>query len=154
MSSSSHPLDQLLADQNLDQVISDCVTLVRDEVSSKKGLSGTVIKGGLKVIEKVKPNILSALFFSLLPSFVENLKPLHERFTEDHSSTQDNFAQFLTKNSVEVAALLLAVTDERAQKSKLGALVSVYRKLRPLAQDQIVQAVPSLARLLSKHGVS
>ena len=150
---STHPLENLLNNENLDKVVADCVELVRQEVSSKRGLSGTIIKGGLKVIEKLKPNMLDALFYSLLPSFVEKLKPLHERFNNENEQGSRQFNSYLQKHAVEVASLLLTVTDERAEKSKLGALVSIYRKLRPMAQEQIVSAVPSLAQLLAKHGI-
>ena len=145
-------LDLIAADK-VDQVVLDCVALVQSEVKKKRGLSGTVIKGGLKVIEKVRPNILIDLFHSLLPSFIETLTPLYERYQTNKQSS-NNFAAFLITNATEVSDLLLSVTDRRAQVSKLGALVKVYKKLRPLAQDQIKSALPALAQLLNKHGIS
>ena len=42
----------LIAVDKVDQVVLDCVTLVQMKSKKKRGLSGTVIKGGLKVIEK------------------------------------------------------------------------------------------------------
>ena len=143
----------LISIDRIDQVVLDCVALVQNEVKKKRGLSGTVIKGGLKVIEKVRPNILADLFHSLLPSFIETLTPLYERYQKDKESSS-NFAAFLIAHATEVSDLLLSVTDQRAKVSKLSALVKVYKKLRPLAQDQIKSALPALAQLLSKHGIN
>lgn len=150
----SQPLHRLLEEVYIEEVVRDCVALVRDEVSKKRGLSAVVIKGGLKVIDKVRPNIMADLFKSLLPTFVEQITPLYERFMAGDESTQTTFSSFLAEHSVEVASTLLSVTDARAERSKLMALVKVYQKLRPLAQDQIVSALPALGRLLAKHGVS
>lgn len=149
----SEALKSLLREDLIDQVVSDCVTLINEEVAKKRGLSAVVIKGGLKVVEKIRPDLLSALFYSLLPSFVEKLSPLYERFSMLDESTRGSFAHFLSSHASELALLLLEVTDRRAAVSKLGALVKVYEKLRPLAQDQIMSAVPALAQLLAKHGI-
>ena len=149
----SGALESLLGEGLVDQVVSDCVALVNDEVAKKKGLSAVVIKGGLKVVSKIRPNILNDLFYSLLPSFVEKVAPLYERFIALDEGTRGSFASYLSAHSSELASLLLEVTDRRAQVSKLGALVKVYQKLRPLAQEQIVGAVPALGTLLAKHGV-
>ena len=87
-----------------------------------------------------------------MPSFIETLTPLYERYQKDKQSS-NNFAAFLIAHT-EVSDLLLSVTDRRAKVSKLSALVKVYKKLRPLAQDQIKSALPALAQLLSKHGIN
>ena len=142
----------LMSTHKIDQVVLDCVTLVQDEVKKKRGLTGTMIKGGMKVIERIRPNILSDLFYSLLPSFVEALKPIYERYqSKEHASS--SFAEFMNTHASEVANLLLSVTDKRAKVSKLSALGKIYEKLRPLALEQIKSAIPALAQLLNKHGV-
>lgn len=150
---SSHPLHNLTQTDQIDQVVKDCVALVRQEVSKKKGLTGTIIKGGLKVIERIRPKILDDLFYGLLPNFVEQLTPLYDRFQQSTQETQEDFTAYLKRHTNEVSTALLAVTDRRAQMSKLSALVKIYRKMRPLAQDQINGAIPALAQLLARHGV-
>ena len=142
----------LIAVDTIDQLVLDCVALVQSEVKKKRGLSGTMIKGGMKVIEKVRPNILADLFYSLLPSFIEALVPFYERYQTSKQSS-GSFSDFLQAHATEVSDILLSVTDRRAKVSKLGVLVKVYQKLRPLAQDQIKVALPALAQLLNKHGI-
>ena len=149
----THPLQSLIAETSIDEVVKDCVTLVHQEVSSKRGLSGTMIKGGLKVIERIRPRILEDLFYSLLPNFVEQLIPLYDRFQQQAVTANDDFSVYLKQHADEVASALLMVTDQRAKTSKLKAIVKIYQKLRPIAQDQINAAIPALTRLLAKHHI-
>ena len=146
-------LNRLLAEDLIDQVVTDCVALVNEEVAKKRGLSSVVIKGGLKVVDKVRPNIIADVFYSLLPSFIEKVTPLYGRFIKLDESTRGSFSTYLSEHSTELASLLLEVTDRRAEVSKLKSLVKVYGKLRPLAQEQIIGAIPALGQLLAKHGI-
>ena len=140
-------LSALLNPEIFDDVVRDCAALVRREVASRSGVSGVVIKGGLKVIEKTKPQLLERVFSSLLPRFVAELEQrLSPLVHADQSITQ-----LFTNNASEVASALLSVTDTRAQRSQLSALVKVYKKLRPLAEDQITQTTPALATLVERY---
>ena len=145
-------LGALLNPEVLDEVVRDCAALVRQEVAGRSGVSGIVIKGGLKVIEKTRPQLLESVFYSLLPRFVAELeRRLIPLATPGDEVTPLSITQLFTDNASEVAAALLSVTDARAQRSKLSALVKVYKKLRPLAEDQIAQTIPALAALVERY---
>ena len=105
------------------------------------------------MIERVRPRILEDLFYGLLPSFIEQLIPLYDHFQQNTTVSEGEFSTYLKQHADDVAAALLTVTDQRAKTSKLGALVKIYKKLRPLAQDQINAAIPALTRLLAKHHI-
>ena len=147
----THPLETLISKDLIDQVVKDCVEIVRDEVTQKRGMSGVVIKTGFKLIEKVRPNILDDLFYSLLPAFIERLKPFYDDYQSHGQNSSVELSAYLISRATDVASSLLTVTDMRAQKSKMKTLVSAYKKLRPLAQEQIVAALPALTRLLDRH---
>ena len=147
----SHPLERLISTDTIDQVVRECVQIVRDEVAQKRGVTGMVVKTGFKVIEKVRPSILGDLFYSLLPAFIERLKPFYDDYQAQNMSSPMTLNAYLISRATEVASSLLEVTDERAQKSKMSALVSAYRKLRPLAQEHISTAIPALGSLLDRH---
>ena len=147
----THPLETLISKHLIDQVVQDCVAIVRDEVSQKRGMSGVVIKTGFKVVEKVRPSVLDDLFYSLLPSFIEELKPLYDDYQSHGQNNSIELGAYLISRATDVASSLLTVTDRRAQKSKMKTLVSAYKKLRPFAQEQIITAIPALARLLDRH---
>lgn len=151
---SSSLLSRLLEPEVIDEVIANCAQLVRDEVAQKRGMTGVVVKGGLKVVERVRPGILADLFYGLLPQFIDRLSPLYQRYL-DASPTEDNsevkLSALLRDHPQEVIEALLSVTDERAERSKLTALVGVYRKLRPLAEDHIGAALPALGALLDRY---
>ena len=139
----------LLDSERIDAVVRDCAALVRSEVSAQSGMSGVVIKGGMRVIEKVRPQMIEELFYSLLPRFVEHLEA---RLTElDSAQLGGARSTLLRQNASEVAEALLRVTDERAERSQLRPLVAVYRKLRPLAEERLVAAVPRLSDLVRHH---
>ena len=125
--------------------------MVRDEVSQKRGVSGVMIKAGFKLIERVRPSIIDDLLYSLLPLFIERLKPFYDAYLTHSIEEGSNLGAYLIDRAAEVASGLLEVTDERAKKSRMSALVGAYRKLRPIAQDQIISAMPRLGALLERH---
>ena len=149
----AHPLDRLLDPERRQAIIQDCAQLVHQEAAKKRGVTGVVIKGGLKMISVARPTMLEDLFDSLLPKFVERLKPLYHAFQAQQVDGESSFNNYLLAQGHDVAQRLLSVTDERAERSQLTSLVKVYRKLRPLAEDNIITSIPALAQLFSKHGV-
>ena len=50
-----------------------------------------------------------------------------------------------------VSEALLGVTDRRAEKSNRQAITSVYSKLRPKAQENVIEALPRLGAVVEKH---
>jgi hypothetical protein len=129
-------------------VIQECATLIDQEVASKGGVSGMVIKGGYKIVKSFKPGFVPDAVDGLLDDFCKNLQPLVD---EAHTKNQPVDA-FFNANKSRVADALLAITDARAQRSKLASIKSAYEKLRPMAKKNVEEAVPRLGALVQRHG--
>ena len=130
-------------------LLDDCVRLVDDEVRAKSGVSGMAIKGGYKVICKIKPGIIRESMDALIDDFVRRVEP----FFAEHRETGDAaaFEQTLRSRQDEVAEALLGITDDRARRAKNATMKKVYEKLRPQAKKHVIAAIPGVAKMLSKH---
>ncbi len=138
--------DALLKDDVHDQVISDLEVLIDEEVADRKGVSGFAIKQGYKFVMKFKSDFVRDALESMFPEFVEALQP----FYDEHGSPQ-GFDRFILANKPRVANGLLGVTDARARSTSKGAIRKAYEKLRPMAQSNVEQSLPRLAKLLQKY---
>ena len=67
--------DILLVPGNRPRVISDCVTLIQEEVDSKGGLSGLAVKAAFAVVKAVKPGFINEAVDHMLDDFVKRLEP-------------------------------------------------------------------------------
>lgn len=134
-------------------VVDDLAALVDDEVKDKSGLSGGMIKAGYAAVKKIKPGIIWGAINTLLDDFVEALEPHWTAYCASPPgppSTAD-FGAYLAAHPQPVSEALLGVTDRRAQSSSRQAVTSVYSKLRPKAQENVIEALPRLGRVVEKH---
>ncbi|MGF1509203.1 MAG: hypothetical protein ACFB9M_06830 [Myxococcota bacterium] len=138
----------LLSDANRPAVIRDTEKLVEDEVAKKGGISGFAIKAGYQAVRSIKPGLITEAVDSLLDRFVDRLEPFKAQWEENGRTV--SFESFLSARSHDVANALLAVTDERAQKSS-GMVKKTYEKLRPQGEKNVESAVPGLGRLIQKY---
>lgn len=129
-------------------VVDDLRVLVDQEVADKSGLSGGVVKAGYAAVKKVKPGIIRGAIDSLLDEFVEALEPFWATYTTDATG---DFGTFLATRPEEASEALLAVTDRRAERSTREAVKSVYSKLRPKGQENVIEALPRLGAVIEKH---
>lgn len=127
-------------------LVTDCATLVEQEVGDKSGLSGMAVKAVFGVVTKLKPGILHDVLQNLLPRFAEALEPVLSRRPDGVGA-----GAWIQQNSNEVVQALLGVTDARAAKTEHGALRSSYEKLRPTGEKHVAAAIPRLAKLFDKH---
>lgn len=127
-----------------ERALQGCLDLLDSEVASKSGLSGLAIKGGYKLVSSVKPGFLRQLVADLLPEFAAALQPLWSQAQAEGRSAQAHFSQA----GGQVASALLAITDKRAEHTKLGALKATYGKLRPSASRHVEAAAPALGGLI------
>ncbi len=141
-------LETLGAQPKRAQVVADCVTLIDQEVADRSGLSGLAIKAGYKVVKSFKPGFISDSVDGLLDAFCQALQPL----VDEARGQGKPISTFFSANPGRVAEALLAVTDARAQRSKLAAIKAAYEKLRGMAKKNVEEAVPRLAALVEKHG--
>ena len=127
-------------------VVSDCLTLVDQEVSDKGGLSGLAIKAGYAAVKGIKPGFVKHVIEDLLPEFAAALDPLFQEAKAGSAPV----SSFFGANASRVADALLGITDAKARHASAAAK-GVYERLRPNAKKNVVEAVPRLGRLIEKH---
>jgi len=125
-------------------VVSDLNELVDAEVSKK----GIAVKSGYGLVKKIKPGIIEAAIDSLLDDFVQRLEPFYADFAQ---SGGGSFGDYLADRSDEVSDAMLAVTDERAERSQRETIKKVYNKLRPQGKKNVEEALPALGGVLQKY---
>jgi len=139
--------DILLVPGNRPKVITDCTTLIQEEVDSKGGLSGLAIKAAFAVVKAVKPGFISEAVDHMLDDFVKRLEP----FWADAQAKNEPIGPLMNGRAPQVADALLAISDERAQRSTNPTLKKAYEKLRPTGKKHVEQAVPRIGRLVQKY---
>jgi hypothetical protein len=140
--------DSLLDESKKSAVVDDCLQLIDQEVADKSGLSGLAIKAGYGVVKGIKPGFVKQAVTDLLPDFATALDPLYQEAKTKNVAVSD----YMVQNTSRVADALLAITDEKAKKSKSGAVKGTYEKLRGSAKKNVEQAVPRLGQMIEKHG--
>ena len=148
----AEPLSVLLLDDasTRRKVLDDCVKFIDDEVKRKSGVSGIAIKGGYKVVCKIKPGIIREAMDCLLDEFVGRFEPLWSAPTAA-GGDKDGFHSYLQQNRSKAADELLGVTDDRAKRAKNKTIKGAYDKLRPMAKKHVEEAVPNAGKVLAKH---
>ena len=139
--------EMLLVPGNRPKVIADCVQLINEEVDSKGGLTGLAVKGTYAVVKAVKPGFINEAVDHMLDDFVTRLEP----FYAEAQSKNEPVGPLMSAKAPQVADALLAISDERAQRSKNPTLKKAYEKLRPTGKKHVEQAVPRIGRLVQKY---
>jgi hypothetical protein len=137
----------LTAESNKGRVIDDCCALIDAEVKDKGGISGAVIKAAYRAVQGVKPGFVRAVVSDLLPDFALALDPVYQEAKAKGKPVADFFAA----DSPRVAEALLAITDQKAQRSKNGIVKGTYEKLRGTAKKNVEAAVPRLGKMVEAH---
>jgi hypothetical protein len=137
----------LLVPGNRPKVIADCVQLINEEVDSKGGLTGLAVKGAFALVKAVKPGFVNEAVDHMLDDFVGRLEP----FYVEAQSKNEPVGPLMNAKAPQVADALLAISDERAQRSKNQNLKKAYDKLRPTGKKHVEQAVPRIGRLIQKY---
>ena len=138
----------LLAPDTRPSVVSDCLTLIEQEVAGKSGVSGTAVKLAYKTVNAFASGYLRQTVESLLPDFVAELEPFWAGFA---ASGAAGFGDYLVKRGDEVAEALLSVTDAKAKFSRRPTIVKAYGAVRGGAAKHIVAALPNLGALVQKY---
>src|SRR6516225_4923384 len=108
--------EALTAEPNKNAVVEDCLALIDAEVADKGGLTGLAIKAGYKAIQGVKPGFVRQVVGDLLPEFAAALDPLYQEDKANGRGVRDYF----NANTNRAADALLAITDDRAKRTKSG----------------------------------
>jgi hypothetical protein len=137
----------LTSDVKKPKVVDDCVALIDAEVKDKGGISGAVIKAAYRAVQGVKPGFVKAVVSDLLPDFAQALDPIYQ----DAKNQGKPVGDFFAADSPRVAEALLAITDQKAQKSRNGIVKGTYEKLRGSAKKNVEAAVPRLGKMVEQH---
>ena len=65
----------LLAPDTQPQVTADCLTLIKQEVSAKSGVSGTAVKLAYKTVSTFASGYLQSMVETLIPDMADKLQP-------------------------------------------------------------------------------
>jgi hypothetical protein len=137
----------LTSDAHKAAVIEDCCALIDAEVKDKSGFSGLAIKAGYGAVKGVKPGFIKHAVTDLLPDFAKALDPVYQDAKTENKPVTD----FFVANASRVAEALLAITDEKAKRSKHAIVKGTYDKLRGSAKKNVEAAVPRLGKMVEKH---
>lgn len=137
-------IDRLGSDPVRSKVVDDCVALIDNQVRGK----GLVIRTAYGTVKALKKNFVREVVDTLLDDWMSRLQPHHDKWS---SGAGGSFADYLIARSDDVAENLLAVTDERADRTSHGTAKKLYSKMRPTAKTNVVEAIPDLARLVERH---
>jgi hypothetical protein len=140
--------DRLLEKDTRPKVVNDCVVLVDNEVASKKGITGMMVKTGYKAFKALKPTIVKEAVEHLLDDFVAVMDGHYHQFTE---SGEPTFESWAVPKDQRIANDLLGVTDAIIDRSDKRALQKIYRGLRKIAERNVAQAVPAVSRLVDRY---
>lgn len=132
-------------------VVKDAVELLENEVKSKSGLSGAFLRTGYGVVKAFRPNYVEHVMESTIDSFAEAIEPFHATYREKPES--DSFEPVLMANKKEAAGRMLAIADKRAEHMESSSILKIYQKLRPTAEQYVIDALPGLAKLIDKHTI-
>lgn len=128
------------------QIAADCATLVDQQVSTKKGISGMAVKAAYGVIKGIGASYIPGAIERLLPEACSAIDPL---WTEGVAAGDP--VTYLSNHSTRTADSLLGVTDARLEQSDNTLVCGTYRKLRKSIQGDVEAAVPGLARIISNY---
>ena len=143
-------LQQRLNEVERTVVIDDTVRLIDDEVRRKSGMTGLALKGGYKVVKKLRGGrMIEDAVDHLLDDFTAALAPMYEAYVE--SDDEASFEQYLSRHRDEAADALLGITDEKAKQAENRLLIKTYEKLRGQAKKHVIEALPGVGRLIDKH---
>lgn len=131
-------------------VITDTVKLIDEEVARKSGVTGLALKGGYKVVKKLRGGrMIEEAVDHLLDDFSTALSPLYA----DYCASPDtaSFEQHLSQNADEAADALLGITDAKLERAENKVIIKTYEKLRGQAEKHVVEALPGVGRLIDHH---
>ena len=140
-------LSDKISDQNTQaNLVADCAKLMDEQVAAKNGISGLALKAAYGVVKGVEPSYIPRAIERLLPEALAALDPMW-----DEGIQSGDPVQHLIQNRARTADMLLNITDAKIEKARNGVVRSSYNKLRKSVKNDVEEAVPGLAKILSTH---
>jgi hypothetical protein len=138
----------LLAPDTQPKVMTDCYTLIEQEISDKSGVSGTAVKLAYKTVTSFAPGYYHDTVEDMFPLMVDKLEPYWADF---NASGGAEFGDYLAKRGGEVSEALLSVTDALAALSGRQVIIKAYRAVRGSAAKHVEAALPRVGDLVLKY---
>lgn len=138
--------DELLNSNKKTMFVADCCTMIDEQANSKQGLSGLTVKTAYSAMKGIKPGFIAHVVEQLLPQCLMALDTIWSEGVH-----KGDPVGYLNSKCSLTADALLSVTDERAKNAKSRIVRGSYKKLRGSAKIYVEEAVPHLARIISKH---
>jgi hypothetical protein len=138
----------LLAPDTQPKVITDCCTLIEQEVSEMSGVSGTAVKLAFKTVTSFAPGYFHDRVQDMVPLIVAKLEPYWADFSACGGS---GFGDYLAKRGEEVSEALLSVADGLAALSGRRTIIKAYRAVRGSAVKHVEAALPRVGDLVLKY---
>jgi hypothetical protein len=138
----------LLSPDSEPKVISDCFTLIEQELADQSGVSAAAVKLAYKSVNTFFPGHVRTMVERLLPEMVEQLQPY---WAECNASGTAKFGDYLVERGGEVSEALLSVTDRHAELSDKPVIVKAYRGVRGAGARHIQAALPRVGDLVLKY---
>ncbi len=126
------------------KVVDECVDLVEAQVKNK----GFMMKSAYATIKAVKKRFVPEVVDALLDEWLGKMQPHYDKWEVTKPGT---FSDYVIARSEDVAEDLLAVTDERANRTSHGTAQKMYARMRDTAKKNVVEAIPDLARLIERR---
>ncbi|MCW4355484.1 hypothetical protein ONR57_19455 [Hoyosella sp. YIM 151337] len=141
--------DVLISDEeSREAFVVQARAVLDDEVRSKRGPTGVMLKGAYKTVNAVHATFVNGVIRVLLPDFLDRMQPHWDAFA---SSGQPDFGQFLAGQGDEAADALLAVVDARAEASSYRSVAKLYGQLRGQGHKHVVLALPAVGALIQRE---
>ncbi len=150
----THPTLHQLIDTptQRDLFIEDAVGLVNEEMESKSGFFGFTIRNTYKLVRRLdNGKIIHNTISNMLGEFLTTMEPWHQAYLETDPVTRPDFATFLKPDSTEITDALLAIADRRRANVHNRIIGGSYDRFRSYADTHVAEAIPGIARLISKH---
>lgn len=135
---------QLLAPGVFDGFANDCKALLEDEIKRK----GMTFRTAVRVVRRIKPDILDRVVRELMPDFLDALEPCHADFQAGSST---DFKAYLIAHDDRVAEAVLQAADKRAARIQSRSIHAAYQRVRGRAKPEILPVVPAFAEILVRH---
>jgi hypothetical protein len=144
----------LLAPDVKPRVVSDCLVLIKGEVSDLSGISGAAIKVAYKGVSALAPDYMEYSVDARLPVLASALEPFWTDFAGGGNGAVGggSFADYLANRSDQATDAMLAATDAQASGSTARpAVVKAYKAVRGHAAKHISAALPRVGALIESY---
>ena len=128
-------------------VVRDACNLITAEVIRASGVSGVAVRSAYRVLTGIRPGMVPSAVDGLLDPFADALDP----FYQEHLATRVPLTHILAEQRTSMAEALLAVTDDRAQRTTQATLRRAYHRVRGSARAYVEAAAPGIAELIEAH---